>query len=138
MGVVIPHRAIDIISNAADPKQAILDFIGDLSGVRVLANRVLVGTYMRPEKTKGGIIRPDANKEEDVWQGKVGLVLKLGTEAFQDGDEYRFAEGDKAKVGDWVAYNVGDARSRTVRGFPCRMIRDSAIEMIVDDPTIIF
>lgn len=138
MGVVVPHRAIEAVTNSKDPKQAILDFVGDLSGIRVPSNRILVGTYLRPEKTSGGIIRPDANKEEDVWQGKVGLVLKWGTEAYKDDGEYHFADDDKAKVGEWVVYKIGDAWAVTLKGFPCRMIRDSSIAMIIDDPTLIF
>jgi co-chaperonin GroES (HSP10) len=93
---------------------------------------------MRPEKTKGGIIRPDANKEEDVWQGKVGLVLKWGTAAFQDDAEYHFADADKVQVGEWAVYNVVDARSLMVNGFPCRLLRDASIMMKVDDPNSIF
>lgn len=138
MGVVVPHRAIEAVSNSANPKQAIFDFVGDLSGVRIPGNRVLVGTYMRPEKTKGGIIRPDSNKEEDVWQGKVGLVLKWGSQAFSDDDEYHFPTEDKAQVGDWVVYNVVDARTIMVNGYPCRIIKDSGIQAMVDNPEIIF
>ena len=138
MGVVVPHRAIDAVATSKDPKKAIFDFVGDLSGIHVLSNRVLVATYMRPEKTQGGIIRPDANKEEDVWQGKVGLVLKWGTDAFKDDAEYHFAEEDKPKIGEWVVYNVVDARTIMVKGFPCRMLRDASIMMRVDDPNSIF
>src|ERR1035437_2510835 len=87
MSVVVPHRAIEIVSNSKDPKQAIIDTIGDLSGVEVIGDLVLIGIYIRPEKTAGGIIRPTANVQEDVWQGKVGLVLKWGPNAFRNPED---------------------------------------------------
>ena len=138
MGVVVPHKAIDIVANAVNPKKAILDIVGDLSGVHVPRNLVLLGTYFRPQKTAGGIIRPDSNVEEDMWQGKCGLVLKLGTEAFKDSDDYTFAPEDKYQVGDWVTYFVNEARSIQIKGYPCRTVRDSGLELKVIDPNIIF
>lgn len=137
MSVVVPHRVIDSIAEAVDPKQAILDAVGDLSGVHLLGDDVLIGIYIRPKKTAGGIIRPDMNVQEDMWQGKVGLVLKLGPNAFVDAEDGHLYE-DRAKVGDWVMFFVGDARSVSIRGCPCRLIRDVNIRSTVDDPSIIF
>ena len=145
MGVVVPHRAIDFVSESTDPKQAILDFVGDLSDVQIFGNQVLIGTYFRPKRTAGGIIRVDDNLQEDMWQGKVGLVLKWGNAAYLDDDEYHFPEEDKVKVGEWCVYFVGDTKSILVRGkggkeggFPCRIVRDSSIRMRISDPTMIF
>ena len=84
MSVIIPHRAVEAISTAKDPKKAIPELVGNLDGIEVIGDMVLVGIYIRPEKTAGGIIRPTINKQEDVWQGKVGLVLKWGPDAFID------------------------------------------------------
>jgi co-chaperonin GroES (HSP10) len=137
MSVVVPHRAIERVSLASDPKKAIFDIVGDLSGVHLMADTILIGTYIRPQKTAGGIIRPDMNVAEDVWQGKAGLVLKLGPAAFQDTTEYSFG-GDTAEVGDWVVYKVGDAWSLNIKGYPCRLLRDVSIRLKVDDPSIVF
>jgi hypothetical protein len=138
MGVVVPHKAIDIVANAKDPKKAILEALGDLSGLRLQANQVCVATYFRPAKTAGGIIRPDINLEEDMWQGKVGLIVKLGPEAFKDSEDYKFAEASRRKVGDWAVYHVNEARNVGVKGYPCRFMADSAIKAEVDDPNMIF
>lgn len=141
MGVVIPARAIEAISESADPRKAILDWMGkELDGVHLPNDFVLIGTYIRPKKTAGGIIRPDDNVSEDVWQGKVGLLLKLGPDAFEDTEDYTFnyGPGGKPKVGDWVVFKIGDAMSLDVKKFPCRYIRDVGIKMKVDDPSIIF
>ena len=67
---------------AQDPKQALFDAVGDLSGVDVFHNQILIALYIRPEKSKGGIIRPETNVAEDEYQGKVGLVIKIGPSAF--------------------------------------------------------
>jgi co-chaperonin GroES (HSP10) len=123
MSVVIPHKFIESVSKSVDPKQAILDFVGDLSDIEIIGDRVLIASYMRPEKTAGGIIRPDANKAEDVWQGKVGLVLKCGPDAFIDpasGDPY----DQTFKPGDWALFFIGDGKALEVNKAPCRIVRD--------------
>ena len=135
MSVVVPHKAIDAVSNATDPKQAILREIGSLAGVKLLFDEVLLGTYFRPRKTAGGIIRPDDNVGEDMWQGKVGLILKFGLTAYKDTPDFQFAE--IPSIGDWAVYYIGDARQIQVNGFPCRIVRDSNIRMIVSDPNTI-
>ncbi len=137
MPLAVSSRAVDLIANSKNPRVDIVKAVGPLTGVSVKFNWVLVGTYIRPEKTAGGIIRPHINVAEDEWQGKVGLVLKLGSMAFQDDEETLF-KGEKVEVGDWAVYHVGDARSMNINGYPCRMIRDSSIRMTVDDPNIIF
>ena len=40
----------------ADPKEKLLTDLGDISKVELLNTQVLVAVYIRPEKTKGGII----------------------------------------------------------------------------------
>lgn len=136
MSLVAPHATIKKFSESQG-KQTILDTIGDLASIQVMQNMVLVATYIRPEKTSGGLYLPDSAKEEDIYQGKVGLVLKLGPTAFVDQEENRF--GDlSAKLHDWCVYRVGDAWDLTIRGVHCRLIRDSNIRLVVNDPEEIF
>jgi len=130
-------KIIDLIANSKDPKRDMIASIGDLSDVHVMFNMVLLGTYFRPQKTAGGIIRPDGNVGEDEWQGKVGLVLKLGSKAFVDDGEDVFY-GETVVPGDWAVYFVNDARSIVLNGYPCRMIRDSSIKLKVKNPNIVF
>lgn len=132
MGVAIPRRTSEL-SRAVDFKAEILDALGSLDDISVMYNMALLGTYIRPERTRGGIIRPDENIHEDLYQGKVGLVLKLGPMAFQDDDVTKFY-GQKAEPGEWVVYRVGDAWSLTVRGIACRLVADSQIKMKLSDP----
>lgn len=136
MSVIVPHRAVEAISIAKDPKTAIPKLVGNLDDIEVIGDMVLVGIYIRPEKTAGGIIRPTVNKQEDVWQGKVGLVLKWGPDAFTDpetGEPY----AQRAEVGDWCVFKVGDGWSLNINDYPCRLVRDSAIRLKVKDPNVI-
>lgn len=136
MSVIIPHRAVEAISTAKDPKAAIPELVGDLDDYEVIGDMVLVGIYIRPEKTAGGIIRPTVNKQEDVWQGKVGLVLKCGPDAFKDpetGEQY----AQSVEVGDWCVFKVGDGWQLHINDYPCRLVRDVAIRMKVKDPTTV-
>lgn len=137
MSVVVPHRAIEKISLSSNPKAAIAEAVGNLDGLNVLGDMVLIGTYIRPSKTAGGIIRPDTNVQEDVWQGKVGLVLKWGTAAFEDTPDYSF-NGISVAIGQWCVYKVGDAWSVQINGYPCRLVRDVNIRMTVTNPNIVF
>ena len=70
----------------SDPKRALLDSIGSdwLDSIEIFHNQVLVATYIEPEKTRGGIIRPDRTLAENRFQGKAALVLKMGPLAFVD------------------------------------------------------
>src|ERR1700675_790738 len=136
MSIVLPRRAMDEVAKSDNPFDEILKKVGDLSAVTVMYNMVLLASYIKPERTKGGIIRIDQSREEDVYQGKTGMVLKLGQEAFKDDGDTKFY-GQKAEAGEWVVFKLGDAWKIQVGDWPCLMIRDSAIKMKVTDPSII-
>lgn len=125
-----------------DPKKALLDAVGDVtSGVEVFHNLVLVATYIAPEKTKGGIIMPDRSLQENRFQGKASLVLKLGPLAFKDDNIAKFG-GIDLKEGDWVFARpsdgfeifLGDGRE----GISCRLFEDTSIKARINDPSIIY
>ena len=137
MALASSSRVIDLVAASKNPKLEIIKLIGDLSQVEIKFNMVLLATYFRPEKTAGGIIRPDANKAEDEWQGKVGLVMKLGPKAYVSDTDTDF-DGEKVEVGEWAVYKIGDTWSLNINGYPCRMIKDSSIKMTVKDPNSVF
>jgi len=137
--VKLNRKAIEEVSQIpelAERKAAIRAKVGDLSGIDVMYNMVLIATYIRPAKTKGGIILTGNTLEEDVWQGKTGLVLKMGKDAFRDDGEFSF-NGQAADINEWVVFKIGDAWQLTVGDWPCRLVRDSSIRMKVKDPAII-
>ena len=133
MTVLVPNRSIKALSEASDPKKAILEMVGDLNGIEIFSDMVLVASYVRPEKTSGGIYRPTSNVQEDVWQGKVGLVLKWGPDAFVDPETGNLYD-QVADVGDWVVFKVGDGWSMTIKDVACRLVRDTNIKMKIQNP----
>lgn len=129
------------ISASVDQRRFIQESIGDLNGHQVLKDLVLVATYIEPNVTKGGIILTDKRIEESRYQGKVGLILKLGPTAFKYDGQYPY-EGPLPKVGDWVKYHPGNAREFFLggpggdgnSGISCRHISSELIDAIIDDP----
>src|SRR5258708_4825410 len=55
--------------------------LGDLSGFRLFGSQVLLADYMRPVKTRGGIITTD--QSEDIFQGVLGMVVLIGPTAWR-------------------------------------------------------
>jgi co-chaperonin GroES (HSP10) len=126
------------ISSATDPKKEIQSLMKDSAkDVDVLHGKVLVALYITPEKSKGGIILTDKTKEEDIWQGMVGLVIKKGRIAFKDDENTKFGGADLKENEDWVAFTPGDGRRIQINGVDCRVIEDTQILMKVKDPAII-
>ena len=122
----------------ADPKGAYFDAVKDaLPKIRILHNKVLVATYIRPEKTKGGIFLADRTLEEDRFQGKVGLVLTFGPRAFVDDAVNKFG-GVKLEVGEWAIYTASNGKERFLDGVPCRLLDDNHIEGTTLDPDLIY
>lgn len=133
------------------------DTLGDLSDIRVLFNQVLVAIYVGSQYIPGTkIIRPHDNVKEDIFQGSAGLVLKIGptafdnrlyelslTTAYNDATQAKAAEKERkekmtlVKVGDWITFTPGDGKRIQINGIDCRVIEDTRILMVIDDPEII-
>jgi co-chaperonin GroES (HSP10) len=119
-----------------DPKRLILD---KLQGVvpLTLGAKVCLATYIRPEKTGGGIIRPDTNVREDIYQGKLGLVIALGPIAFKDGKDADFG-GVVPKLHDWVVFSSQHGSAFSLMGVHCRFMDDVLVQAIVDNPDSVY
>lgn len=119
-----------------DPAELIREKVGDLSGLDLAGVQVLVGTYIRPGKTKGGIILTDKIKDEDLYQGKVGLVLKVAPGAFVDAADAKF-NGFTVKEGDWVFFRVMDGAALSIQGHHCRMLEDVHVRGKLKNPDMV-
>lgn len=115
-----------------DPKEKLLRELGDLSGLEIWHNQVLCAIYVAPEKTAGGIIRPQSNIEEDIHQGKTGLIVAMGPQAFSSDRKWQWPEDVGA--GDWVFYKVSDGWACTVNRVKCRMLEDIDVKGRAPDP----
>jgi co-chaperonin GroES (HSP10) len=129
----MPHM---LMSHDVDPKEAILQEIGDLSQVELFHNQVLLAVYIRPEKTKSGLILTDNHRDEDRYQSKVGLLVKRGPMAFeQDGNWF---QGLTFEVNDWLVFRPSDGWSITVNGVLCRIFDDINIKGRVPHPDAVW
>jgi len=133
----MPYVKID---HKVDPKEKLLAEIGDLSDITVFNNNILVAVYQRPTTvTLGGkeFHLADKTVEEDRYQSKVGLVLKMGPTAFNDPDGQWF-QGVEVKEHDWIVIPPSAATSMIVKGVLCRLMADTQVKMHVSDPDAVY
>ena len=124
------HLTMD---HAEDPKTKIIREVGDTSGVQLLNNQILLATYIRPQKTKSGLYLSEKYLDEDKYQSKVGLLLIHGPSAFKEEDGQWFGEM-KFKIGDWLVFRPSDGWSITLNGVLCKILQDTQIKGVVDNP----
>ena len=119
------------------PEDVILNQIGDISDYTLFHNRILVGIYQRPKKTAGGIHLPDQVTKEETFQGKCGLVLKVGPGAFKD-DQINKFHGASVSVGDWVVFRTSDGWPVLIHGVLCRHLEDAHVVARIPSPDMIY
>lgn len=109
----------------------------ELDQVEVFGARLMVAKWIR---TKAGSIHmAQQTQREDGFQGKVGLVLKVGPLAFQDDANHDWC-GLTVKPGDWVVYGHCDGHDfdfspkGTFDRIPCKILDEANIQMIVPRP----
>ena len=130
----MPHM---LMTHEVDPKEKILEEIGDIRGLDIYQNQILCAVYVRPEKTKSGLYLTDANRDEDKIQGKVGLLVKLGPIAFDDTSGQWF-QGVDVDLNDWIVFRPSDGWSVTVNGVLCRMIEDVNVRGKIPHPDMVW
>lgn len=121
-----------------DPKQEILDAVAPyLDEIEPLGAQMLVAVYVRPAKTASGLYLPDKTRQEDVYQGKVGLILKVGPLAFVDDDRHVFGP-QVPQVGDWVMFRIGDTFQFVLGDVQCRFVEDVSVKgRVVSNPDVV-
>lgn len=136
MSNVSAHHNIAML-HENDPKETLFTELGDTSKIELLNTQVLVAVYIRPEKTKGGIIMAPKARDEDRYQSKVGLIIKTGPTAFVDDGGKWFGKVN-LKVGDWIVFRPSDGWNVTVNGVLCRMFDDTAIRARIPHPDSVY
>ena len=136
MSNVSLHHNIAML-HEVDPKETLLNELGDISKVELLNTQVLVAVYIRPEKTMGGIFIAAKTLDEDRYQSKVGLVIKTGPSAFVDEGGKWFSNLD-LKAGDWIVFRPSDGWDVTINGVLCRMFNDTAIRARIPHPDNVY
>ena len=131
------------VEHRVDPKQDLLDKIGAIPDGVVQFSRILVAVYQAPvvHKTTGGIILTDSMQDEDLqeflWQGKVGLIVAMGPQAYEDDETTKF-HGTKNKVGDWVWFRASDGVSCEVNEVFCRVMTERDIYGTIPHPDFVW
>ena len=91
---------------------------------------ILVKAPVFPEKTVGGIYRPDGYKEEHEKKYDTGLVIGMGPEAYNSKE--RFPSGPRCKIGDWVDFAPMEKQRKTYGGHRCYVIEDDTVNLTID------
>ena len=126
MPVVSPAK-LSVISaaSAADPKGAIYKALGSaLDHIEPMGSLLLVGTYIAPDRSAGGILFSDRSQEEDLYLGCMGLVLKKGPTCFVD-DALNVFHGQSVEIGSWVLFRYSSAWEAHLNGVSVRFVPDS-------------
>lgn len=140
MNMSVPLKKTLIpIYDADEEKQKILAQIDldEISKIDLFGGRLIVAKWIRTNA--GRIILAKETQKEDEYQGKVGLVLKLGPLAFVDDETHQW-HGLAAKVGDWVMYGHSDgadfnySKNGTHDQVPCKVLDEVHVQAILPRP----
>lgn len=124
------------MSHDKDPAEALISEIGDITQISLFPTQLLIATYVRPEKTKAGLYVTPKYRDEDLYQGKVGLLLKKGANAFKSDDRTDFG-GFAPEIGQWVVSRSMDGTALSLNGMHCRIIEDTSIKATVPHPDMV-
>lgn len=107
--------------------------------VLVQADDVLVALWEGDEKI-GSLYIPDKTKDENIYQGKSGLIVAMGHLAFTRDETHVW--GDRVpQVGDWVAFRISDGFPIVLggrEGQHCRLLNEMKVRMILDAPDSVY
>ena len=109
------------------PDEKILDRLPNPTGWRML-----VLPYKGQGKTKGGVILTDETMQERGYTTVTGLVLKMGTECYDNKE--RFPNGPWCKKGDWIIFGRYAGSRFGIEGGEVRILNDDEIIAVVKDP----
>lgn len=76
-------------------------------------------------------------KDEDKYQSKVGLIVKMGPSAFVDEQQNWFKDVN-IKDGDWIIFRPSDGWQMLVNGVACRLLDDTVVRGRIPDPDMIW
>lgn len=114
------------VVHEGDPRKELMDKVGTIPDGLVMFSRILVAVYIPPivEKTSGGILMAqtiqEADRLEHCWQGKVGVCVAMGPDAYRDDEDIKF-RGQKVEVGDWVWFMPSSGHACDCNEVFCRL-----------------
>jgi chaperonin GroES len=94
--------------------------------------RILIAIPEKDEKTDGGILLPEDMRKREEAASIVGMVLKMGPDAYADAE--RFPNGPWCKEGDFIVMRSYSGTRLDIHGQEFRIINDDSVEAVVEDP----
>jgi|TARA_B100001093_G_scaffold416978_1_gene407803 co-chaperonin GroES (HSP10) len=94
--------------------------------------KLLIALPEPDEMTEGGILKAAKTLQDEEVGSIVGMVLKLGADAYND--PKRFPSGALCKEGDWILMRSYSGTRFKVHGKEFRLINDDSVEATVEDP----
>ena len=94
---------------------------------------ILIRPISIKAETKGGILLPDAVKEDISYLTTVGRVLKIGDLAYKDLD--KFPNGAWCNVNDYICYGKHSGQKLFYKGIRLLLLFDDQVMMKVENPT---
>lgn len=114
-----------------------------MEAYRCFPTDVIVVKWIRETiGTSGNLLASAKTRQEDEWQGKTALVLKVGDHAFEDEGDLKF-HGFCAKVGEWVQMRNSDGDDfslippGTMNAYHCRRLWHGQVQAILAHPDMI-
>lgn len=109
-------------------------YIDKYSKFRVSGINVLILIYKPEIKEKiNGLYIPEiAIDKETEYSSIVGMVLKIGEEAYKGS---QFPSGPYVKEGDWVVFPRASCLQLKYEDEPLIIIDDIKIKLVIDDPS---
>jgi chaperonin GroES len=103
-----------------------------LSAVRPVGYRLLVRLLVASEKTKGGVILPEATRKAEEIASQLGEVVACGSMAYLDAE--KFPDGAWCQTGDHIMMRSYSGTSFKIDGEEYRLINDDTVEAVVGQP----
>lgn len=97
--------------------------------------KLLVRMYKLPEKTSGGLYRPEDAKALHDTASICAQVVAMGPDAYQHPE--KFPNAPWCSVGDWVVFRTYSGTRMKIGAEEYRLINDDTVEAVVDDPASI-
>ncbi len=157
-GLMMPTKALVLpggIKPISDKKEAFqfddekywvdltMQMAGPMDDIDLFYGQVLVAKHIRETVGTMRLVASEQTKLEDRYQGKVGVVLKLGPLAFKT-DTHRNFGGAMPQIGQWVMYGSSDGRDADLIGIdglthiPCRILEDAEVKGVLKYPARIW
>ncbi len=112
-----------------------LDNINYKDVVDLKTRLILLQIYQKEETTKAGLLRAPMTLESARFDNRMGRVLDIGTDAYDDKEIY--PSGALCKIGDWVLFWRHDASWMTINGIDCAMLPASKVMFPTQHPELI-